>query len=120
MAEKQEPGWGIRVIALLMGVVLWLFVGPWQRLETDTRRVTLAVDVKNAPSSMRLSAEPPSVEVSIEGPRQAVARLDAAELEAFVDLKHRWQEGEDYPIKVLLPPGIKAQVLPAEVRMRKR
>lgn len=116
-ARRDESNSGLRVIAVLMAIALWLFVGPWQRIETGVRKVSLPIEVKNARTSEKITLQPSLAEVTIEGPRKAIEHLEEGQLEAFVDLRHRGSARSRYPVHVSVPAGVRYQVIPSEVHV---
>ena len=116
-ATRDESNSGLRVIALLMAIALWLFVGPWQRIETGVRKISLRIEVKNARADAPVRVQPAQAEVTIEGPRKAIEHLEEGQLEAFVDLRHRGHSPLRYPVHVSVPPGVRYQVIPSEVHV---
>ncbi|MNX14481.1 YbbR-like protein [compost metagenome] len=116
-ATRDESNSGLRVIALLMAIALWLFVGPWQRIETGVRKITLPIDVKNGRNEAPVRIQPAHAEVTIEGPRKAIEHLEEGQLEAFVDLRLRGHHPSRYPVHVSVPPGVRYQVIPSEVHV---
>lgn len=117
LALRDESNSGLRVIAVLMAIALWLFVGPWQRIETGVRKISLPIEVKNVRSDERITLQPSRAEVTIEGPRKAIEHLEEGQLEAFVDLRHRDRGQSQYPVHVSVPPGVRYQVSPSEVHV---
>jgi len=117
LATRDESNSGLRVIAVLMAIALWLFVGPWQRIETGIRKFSLPIEVKNARNEAPVRIQPARAEVTIEGPRKAIEHLEDGQLEAFVDLRHRPFGNSRYPVHVSVPPGVRYQVIPSEVHV---
>ncbi|MBI6545316.1 MAG: hypothetical protein HY692_00890 [Cyanobacteria bacterium NC_groundwater_1444_Ag_S-0.65um_54_12] len=116
MPEKQaESTTGLRVLAMLMAVVLWGFVGISQHhlmLEVAQRRFAIGIEIKHAPPTMRLQLEPALAEVLVEGAAKEVGHLSDADLSAFVDLRFRYPLAERIPIHVSVPGGMRYQVSP--------
>lgn len=117
LASRDESNSGLRVIAILMAIALWLFVGPWQRIETGVRKISLPIEVKNARNEAPHRTVPARVDVTIEGPRKAIDRLAEDQLEAFVDLRQEDLAPKRYPIHVSVPPGVRYEVVPPEVQV---
>jgi YbbR domain-containing protein len=117
LAIRDESNSGLRVIAVLMAIALWLFVGPWQRIETGERKISLPIDIKNPPVEESLHLDPARAEVTIEGPRKAIEHLEEGQLEAFVDLRHWNRTKTRYLVQVSVPPGVRYQVTPSEVHV---
>lgn len=117
LATQDESNSGLRVIAVLMAIALWLFVGPWQRIETGVRKVSLPIAIKNAPARTPTRIDPPMAQVAIEGPRKAIEHLEESQLEAYVDWRARRRDHRNIPIHVSVPPGVRYQVTPSEVRI---
>ncbi len=117
LLARDESNSGLRVIAVLMAIALWLFVGPWQRIETGVRKISLPIEVKNVRAAEPVRLDPARAEVTIEGPRKAIEHLEEGQLEAFVDLRHRDRGMSRYPVHVSVPPGVRYQVSPSEVHV---
>jgi YbbR domain-containing protein len=117
LMARDESNSGLRVIAVLMAIALWLFVGPWQRIETGVRKISLPIEVKNARAAEPVRIDPARAEVTIEGPRKAIEHLEEGQLEAFVDLRHSDRAMARYPVHVSVPPGVRYQVIPSEVHV---
>lgn len=117
LATREESNSGLRVIAVLMAIALWLFVGPWQRIETGVRKISLPIEVKNARTDAPVRIHPSRAEVTIEGPRKAIEHLEEDQLEAFVDLRYRPFGTSRYPVHVSVPPGVRYEVIPSEVQV---
>ncbi len=117
LAIRDDSNSGLRVIAVLMAIALWLFVGPWQRIETGVRKISLPIEVKNLRADDRVKLNPARVEVTIEGPRTAIEHLEEGQLEAFVDLRQQTENETLFPVHVSVPPGVRYQVIPSEVHV---
>ncbi|MNX94451.1 hypothetical protein D3C86_1266810 [compost metagenome] len=115
---KEESNRGLQVIAFLMAVTLWLFVGLIPRIDSDKRKMTVDVKVKNAPEAMRLRTDPAVAEVTVVGPKTAIYKLSDEDLEVFVDLKHRGLGRTTHvPLNISGPPGVSWELSPPEVRI---
>lgn len=115
---KEESNRGLQVIAVLMAITLWLFVGLIPRIDSDKRKMTVGVKVRNAPQAVTLRTDPPVAEVTLVGPKTAIYKLSDEDLEVFVDLKHRWQgRAMQAPLNISGPPGVSWELSPPEVRI---
>lgn len=115
---REESNRGLQVIAALMAITLWLFVGLMPRIDSDKRKMTVDVKLRNAPEAPRLRTEPAVAEVTLVGPKTAIYKLKDQDLEVFVDLKHRWQGGATHvPLNISGPPGVSWELSPPEVRI---
>lgn len=115
---REESNRGLQVIAVLMAITLWLFVGLMPRIDSDTRKMMVDVKLRNAPEEARLRTEPAVAEVTLVGPKTAIDKLSDHDLEVFVDLKHRWQgRTMRVPLNISGPPGLNWELSPPEVRI---
>lgn len=115
---KEESNRGLQVIAILMAITLWIFVGLLPRIDSDKRKVSVEIKLKNAPEARALRTDPAVAEVLIEGPKAAINKLSNQDLEVFVDLKHRWNGARTHaPLNVSGPPGIRWELTPSEVEI---
>lgn len=117
MGRLFDSDWGLRVLALLMAVALWIFVGLGGQQEITKRKVELDVELRNPPTIAHWLVEPGSVDVVLEGPAQRLERLDMTSLHAFVDVDPA-VSGSMATVSVSTPEGIKLdEVEPVQVRL---
>jgi len=115
---KEESNRGLQVIAILMAITLWIFVGLLPRIDSDKRKVSVEIKLKNAPEDHTFRTEPAVADVLIEGPKAAINKLSNQDLEVFVDMKHRWGgKRTQAPLNVSGPPGIRWELTPSEVEI---
>lgn len=115
---RDESNRGLQMIAILMAITLWIFVGLLPRIDNDKRKLPVEIKVRNAPKARALRTDPVVAEVLIEGPKAAINKLENQDLEVFVDLKHRWDGKQTHaPLHVSGPPGIRLELTPGEVEI---
>ncbi|MNL42712.1 hypothetical protein D3C87_1651830 [compost metagenome] len=101
-----------------MAITLWLFVGLIPRIDSDKRKMTVGVKLRNAPQALTLRTDPPVAEVTLVGPKTAIYKLSDEDLEVFVDLKHRGPgRATHVPLNISGPPGVSWELSPPEVRI---
>ena len=111
---------GIQLIAILMAATLWTFVAFLPRMESDQRKMNLAVSVKHASGVAHAplwSTQPRVVEVLLTGPKGLVARIQERDLDLHVLPSPGHRPGQPLPIQMDSPAGIQCEVTPAEVRL---
>lgn len=118
LGAKDESNRGLQVIAILMAITLWIFVGLLPRIDSDKRKLSVEIKFKNAPKARTFRTDPAVAEVLIEGPKTAINKLGNRDLEVYVDLKHRWDGQPTHaPLHVSGPPGIRWELTPGEVEI---
>lgn len=124
MPEKRaEDTTGLRVLAVLMALALWGFVGISQHhLVTNVaqKRLALAIKINNPPPGSRFRLEPQFADVTVEGPSKALDKLTEGDLSAFVDLKFHVPDAGRAQVHVSVPEGMKYQVAPEAVALLTR
>lgn len=110
---------GYRIIAVLLAITLWVFVGMGSRFELGQRKLTIPIELKRPPVDCELQPVPASADLVLEGPVRALDRLRAEDFAANIDLSNRWDANQDsFELDVHSPPGIKlAKIEPARVRV---
>lgn len=82
---------------------------------------TVTVQLQGVAAGLDAALETATVRVTVVGPKEAVERLDAAQVVAVVDLSGQTGQRVRLPVQVRLPEGILlARVEPAEVVVRLR
>ncbi|MEB3238368.1 MAG: hypothetical protein VKO64_12185 [Candidatus Sericytochromatia bacterium] len=118
---KQEDGTrGLRLLAFLMAVAMWGFVGVSQdrfKGEAGQRRLTVQVVLQSATGLARPAArvEPAWVDVRLEGPADLLEALADSPPTASVTVPARFRAGDRLPIQLEVPDGISSEVLPDRV-----
>ncbi|MGB9825397.1 MAG: CdaR family protein [Desulfofundulus sp.] len=109
----------VRVVALLLAFVMWLFVVNEQNPQ-DTRTILVTPELRNVPTGLVLMSEVKPVTVKLKGRRSELYATGGPELGAYVDLTSA-QEGEKpYPVRLTsVPPEVQlVQIVPPEVTVR--
>ncbi|MDI3538533.1 MAG: hypothetical protein PWP58_1513 [Bacillota bacterium] len=109
----------VRVVALLIAFVMWLFVVNEQNPQ-DTRSILVTPELRNMPTGMVLMSEIKPVTVRLKGRRSELYATGGPELGAYVDLSAA-EEGEKlYPVRLTsVPPEVElVQIVPPEVTVR--
>ncbi|MGI6129482.1 MAG: YbbR-like domain-containing protein [bacterium] len=109
----------VRVVALVLAFVMWLFVINEQN-PPDVRTVTVMPELRNMPTGFVLAEDAKPVSVRLRGRRNDLYAASAPEIDAFIDLSGA-EEGEGtYPVE-LTPLSDKLQVVqvtPHEVTIK--
>ncbi|MDK2854863.1 MAG: hypothetical protein PWQ41_1503 [Bacillota bacterium] len=109
----------VRVVALLLAFLMWLFVVNEQNPQ-DTRTILVTPELRNVPTGLVLMSEVKPVTVKLKGRRSELYATGGPELGAYVDLTAA-QEGEKpYPVRLTsVPPEVElVQIVPPEVTVR--
>lgn len=110
---------GLKVLAVLMAIALWAFVGVSQRVGfpmQSRKHLSVEIGVEHPPPQERVHVIPPFADVVVEGPARAVDQLSESDVRAFVDLRFQ-QPGRNVPVLVSVPDGLKYQVTPEIVNL---
>lgn len=118
LIPAEESHRRLRLIAVLTAVALWIFVALLPRIDTDRRKLIVGIKVKNAPETAFLRAAPQEAEVTLEGPKAAVGKLNEQDLEVFVDLHGKLPDpARNLPVQVSGPPGVRWEISPADIHV---
>lgn len=114
----EDSNRGLQVIAGLMALTLWIFVGLLPRMDLDKRRLTLPIKTHHASGSIPVRMHPVVAEVVLEGAKAAIGRITESELEVFVDLQHvDPRQAQVVPLSASGPPGVHWEIIPTEVQI---
>ncbi|MEB3300067.1 MAG: hypothetical protein VKO21_11350 [Candidatus Sericytochromatia bacterium] len=120
LPRQEDDTKGLRLLAFLMAVAMWGFVGISQERfqgHRDQRRLTLPVQL-NAPSGGPASAtrvEPAWVDVRLEGPDHLLQELEERAPTVSVTVPARFRAGDRVPVQVEIAEGLTYEVLPDRV-----
>ncbi|NMA55228.1 MAG: hypothetical protein GX952_04775 [Firmicutes bacterium] len=109
----------VRVVALVLAFVMWLFVVNEQNPQ-DTRIISVLPELRNIPAGMVLAEDIKPVSVRLRGRRNDLYAIGASEISLFADLAAGTEGEETYPIRVeSLPDNLQlVQVNPPEVAVK--
>lgn len=105
----------VRVVALFLALLMWLFVVNEQNPQ-ESRSLLVTPELRNLPPGLVLLDEVKPVTVRLRGRRNELYATGAAELGAYVDLGEA-SEGENaYPVRLTnIPPDLQlVQISPTE------
>lgn len=121
VADKSaQSTTGLKILAVLMAIALWGFVGVSQRVGLNFpahRRLSVEIEVKHPPPFEHIHLVPAFADVVVEGPAPAVDRLTEGDIEAYVDLGYTAPRQDRAPVKVVVPDTLKYQVTPGVVTL---
>ena len=114
---EEETNRGLQVIAVLMALTLWIFVGLLPRMDLVKRHMTVAIKIHGASGSpVRLL--PDTADVLIEGPKRVMSRMTDQDFEVFVDLDAvDLRDSRTIPLNVSGPPGVHWEISPTDVQV---
>ena len=119
MSETLLRHWELKLLALALSTAIWFFVATRER---DDVILTAPVEVQGLPAGLALAGDVPgSVDVQVQGPRGALARLSPDQVRAQLDLSAA-RPGEVVlalgPDQVRTPSGITVlRVMPSRIRV---
>lgn len=106
MNKLLENDLYVRLIALFLAVILWLYVVNEHSPQIQ-RTFTIPIEYVNLSSNLTLLDKEATVEVKITGLNDNVLALDQSQIKAEVDLKGA-EEGNYYlPLKISAPFAVK-------------
>src|SRR5690349_23924486 len=83
MAWRPFRNFGLKLIALALGTLLWFTVSS-QQLE---RSIRVPVEYRNVPDSLELTGDQTeSVYVHLRGPDNVISRLEPGDVRAVIDM----------------------------------
>jgi YbbR domain-containing protein len=104
---------GLKILALVIAVALWAYVGSRQMLD---RRITLHLELTDVPAGMTVDSDVrTSISVLFSGRKDTVLDLDPEELKAVLslrDVRPGQQEVVLRPKVQPLPPGVTPNSIP--------
>lgn len=107
----------VRIFALFLAVILWIYVVNEQSPRIQ-RTFTVKLETRNVPPGLVVTQVPDLVEIRVTGLRNTILGLVDRDVRAFLDLQ-RIEEGEYFlPVKTQIPRGVELlQVKPDRVRI---
>ena len=110
---------GLKLLAVVLGVMLWMVVAGE---ETVVRALRIPLELQQFPAGLELESEPPStVEVRVRGSSGALGRLTSTDVVAVVDLRGVHAGRRLFPLtpeQVRAPFGVEiVQVTPPTVAL---
>lgn len=119
MAWRPFRNFGLKLIALALGTLLWFTVSS-QQLE---RSIRVPVEYRNVPDSLELTGDQTeSVYVHLRGPDNVISRLEPGDVRAVLDMAQaRAVDHGTFPLRtdeVVSPPGAEVMwIEPREVSL---
>ena len=119
MAWRPFRNFGLKLIALALGTLLWFTVSS-QQLE---RSIRVPVEYRNVPDSLELTGDQTeSVYVHLRGPDNVISRLEPGDVRAVLDMAQATAvDHGTFPLRtdeVVSPPGAEVMwIEPREVSL---
>jgi YbbR domain-containing protein len=119
MAWRPFRNFGLKLVALGLGTLLWFTVSS-QQLE---RSIRVPVEYRNVPDSLELTGDQTeSVYVHLRGPDNIISRLEPGDVRAVLDMAQATAVGHGtFPLRtdqVVSPPGAEVMwIEPSEVSL---
>lgn len=102
MTEKNKA---LKLVALLIAIVLWLYVGTQEDpIAQHTYEVT--VEVQNLPVDKTAALGQETVQVRVMGRQDRLNALSGSDFKAYVDLSDAAKGESEVPVKVQLPSEV--------------
>ncbi|MCR4419589.1 MAG: CdaR family protein [Clostridia bacterium] len=110
----RRSDWGYKLIALALAFALWLYVTE-ERNPVADNVLNVPLETRAVPSDLVVAEKPTTVQVRVQGARQAVERLTPRDLQAFVNLSGAHAGANQRPVEVVLPSRVElVEVLPPQ------
>lgn len=109
----------VRILALLMAVLLWVYVTNEQNPVTDMT-YNVPLELRDEPPGYVIDGLPGSVNVRVKGTRSVTGAMRGEDFTAYVKLPEDTGVGElELPVQLSAPPGVEVlRVTPRQVRLR--
>jgi len=91
----------VRVVALILAFVMWLFVIN-ENNPQDARTISVPPELRNLPAGLVLAEDIKLVSVRLKGRRNDLYATGSSEIGLYVDLSEGWKAKE--PIRYRLQP----------------
>ncbi|BDV43383.1 hypothetical protein GURASL_23060 [Geotalea uraniireducens] len=116
LIRSMARNWGIKVLALLFAVALWLAVAGERKGRLE---LTIPVTVRNAPTDCAVIVDHPVLAVSLVGPRILLLKLRGENIIMPLDMKGVGAGTTSFSNlaqQLVLPDGVVvSRVFPADV-----
>ncbi|HKM40109.1 MAG TPA: CdaR family protein [bacterium] len=93
----------VRVVALMLAFVMWLFVIN-ENNPQDTRTISVLPELRQLPAGMVLAEEVKPVSVRLRGRHNDLQAVAASEIDLYLDLSAAEEGEKDYPVQVTALP----------------
>ena len=108
----------LKVLAFLIAVVLWAYVGTRQILE---RKMTLHLELADVPAGVKVDSNvKTAISVVLRGRKESVLDLDPGDLNAVISLAGISAGKKDLEVRPSikpLPPGVAVNVQPVTLHL---
>jgi YbbR domain-containing protein len=118
MEEARGKDITIRILALIMAVVLWLYVTNEQNPPVEAS-VSVPLEVRGVAETLVATDAPDAVRVKVRGPRSITAGLTPQDIKAYIDLRGAAEGRHAVRIYALVPTSLElVEVQPDKITVR--
>ncbi len=119
MPRFGKGDWGLKILALLMAVVLWVYVSNDQNPTKEQEFKAVPVEVRGVGANLAVSEIPGSINVRVQANQNVIAELNPRAIQVFVDLSSAKAGKTVVPVQVKAPTGVKiVDLRPQEVTVK--
>jgi YbbR domain-containing protein len=114
--------WGLKLLAFLLALVLWLTLIPEERTFSE-KSLTIPLETHNLPADMELVERPPAViDLTVRAPNRLIDQITPANVFAKLNLANANLAQQEYPLNesmISVPAGATVtKIYPSKVRLR--
>lgn len=118
MLERWRENLGLKLLAIALALILWLYVTSEQNPATE-HVVRIPLEVENLGAGLVVADLPSEVSLRVEGRKGQIQNLLPRDIRAYVDLRAARVGDNIIPVQVTLPEGIRlVRVNPAQVTVK--
>lgn len=121
-ARAVSSNWGLKLLAFLFALVLWLTLIPEERTFSE-KSLTIPLETHNLPADMELVERPPaSIDLTVRAPNRLIDQITASNVFAKLNLSNASIAQLEYPLNesmISVPAGATVtKIYPSKVRLR--
>ncbi|SMB90817.1 YbbR domain-containing protein [Thermanaeromonas toyohensis ToBE] len=118
MLERWRENLGVKLLAVTLALILWLYVTSEQNPTTE-HVVRIPLEVENLSAGLVVANLPSEVQIRLEGRKGQIKNLLPRDIRAYVDLRAARVGENTLPVQVTLPEGVRlVRVNPAQVTVK--
>lgn len=108
MARKNSSNLGIKILALICAIVLWVYVYYQEGADGTKEFMSIPIVAQNIPQEMILMGDLPDVSITLGGSERVLENITADNISAFINLSekdagfHQVKVETNYPSEVSL------------------
>lgn len=110
------------LLAVVLAVLLWFYVSSSESRQKTTLFTGFTIEVRNAPSQLRVINPLPTVDVTVQGPRNILDALSTSDIHPYIDLKGQSEGTPDLLVLVDVNPDkqhdLTVTVSPSKVQVQ--